>query len=96
MTKLSVTVLALAGFCGLGAVSAHAGDLDYPPPPPYYPPLAYGAPVSVGFVFRRHDWRCDYPRGFSVTDFTKNVNGIPRDTADLVSSGCATYDPLSP
>ena len=56
---------------------------DLPPPPP------------VGFVFMRHTGRCDYPHGGSVTDFSRNVNGIPRGGDELLATGCGTYDPLA-
>jgi hypothetical protein len=51
---------------------------------------------DVAFVFARHDPRCQYPNGFNVTDFSRDINGTPRSGSELAALGCASPTPFWP
>lgn len=106
MRATVLLVLALS-FCGALADSAAAAPryrTRYAPPnadgsavAPFdrydVDPYVGDAPAAV--VFRRHNTRCEYPRGFNVTDFSRNLNGIPRGGDTLLATGCGSFEPFS-
>jgi hypothetical protein len=84
------TVALSSAWAGAASAEPHYRAHYYYPPPVDY----YDAPAPVGFVFMRHSSRCEYPRGWSVGDFSRSVNGIPRGGDELLATGCGRYDPL--
>lgn len=101
-TVLMATVLALCAAGSATAASRHHaeqryGARFYQPPPdaaevdPFFPDDG-GAPAAV--IFRRHTTRCEYPRGFNVTDFVRNINGIPVGGDRLLATGCGSFEPF--
>jgi hypothetical protein len=95
----AVSLLLVAAGAVYGATIASAAAEPHYRAQYYYPPEEgpYYLPPTppVGFVFMRHTARCDYPRGWSVTDLSRNVNGIPRGGDELLATGCGSYDPLT-
>ena len=108
-TEMRATILlAVAlGFCGALAQSAIAGpryrthyasphaDPRVAAPFDPYDGDPYDGEASAAVVFTRHSARCEYPRGFNVTDFSRNLNGIPRGGDTLLATGCGSFEPFA-
>ena len=96
LVLLSLVATGLLASAASASPRYHAHYLVKP-----YAPYGYGyydgyAPAPVSFVFPRHDPGCQYPNGWNVTDFSRDVNGIPRSGSELLATGCAAYVPIVP
>ncbi|WP_158812016.1 hypothetical protein [Beijerinckia sp. L45] len=96
MKRNALLLAAFCAFCGVSldgaAARQHYAARYYQPPveDPYVDP----APPA-GFVFMRHSERCEYPNGWNTSDFSRNLNGVPRDPQELLATGCGSYVPLA-